>query len=53
MEEKNVAQMRAELRDFYFKKIKPNLETLNKQRKKKRMDVFALILILSGFSLFF
>ena len=53
MEEKNVAQMRAELRDFYFKKIKPNLETLNKQRKKKRVDVFALILILSGFSLFF
>lgn len=53
MEEKSISQMRSELRDFYFKKIKPNLETLNKQRKKKRVDVFALILILSGFSLFF
>ena len=53
MEEKTVAQMRSELRDFYFKKVKPNLETLNKKRKKKRADVFALILILTGFALFF
>ncbi len=53
MEEKNVAQMRAELRDFYLKKIKPNLETLNRQRRKSRIDILSLILILSGFSLFF
>ncbi len=53
MEEKNVAQMRNELREFYFKKVKPNLEYLNKQRKKKRVDVFAIILILLGFALFF
>ncbi len=53
MTEKTVAQMRAELRDFYFQKVKPNLEDLNKKRIKNRADVLALILMLTGFSLFF
>lgn len=53
MEEKSISQMREELRDFYFKKVKPNLETLNKKRKKSRIDLVALVLILIGFAIFF
>lgn len=50
MEEKNVAQMRAELRDFYFKKIKPNLETINRTRRISRLDAIGVFCIFGGFA---
>ena len=48
MTEKSVAQMRAELRDFYFKKIKPNLETINRNRRISRLDTISVFCILGG-----
>ena len=51
MEEKTVAQMRAELRDFYFKNIKPNLTSINKSRRSNSVDVYAILSFLIGFAL--
>ena len=51
MEEKTVAQMRAELRDFYFKNIKPNLTSINKSRRSNLVDVYAILSFLIGFAL--
>ena len=48
MTEKTVAQMRAELRDFYFQKIKPNLETINRNRRISRLDAISVFCILGG-----
>lgn len=49
--EKDIAQMRAELMDFYFKNVKPNLESLNKQRKESLRTYLATVMILLGFIL--
>ena len=38
--------MRAELRDFYFKNVKPNLASLNEQRKKNSMIYYGVTMIL-------
>ena len=52
MEEKTVAQMRSELRDFYFKKVKPNLDWMNKQRGRKRIGTIAAMFMVSGVACF-
>lgn len=51
--EKDIAQMRAELRDFYFKNVKPNLADLNKRRKKNSIAYYGLVMILLGFIVVF
>lgn len=51
MEEKNIAQMRAELRDFYFNKVKPQLSGMNERRRKNAASVHAVMLLLAGFVL--
>ena len=51
MEEKSISQMRAELREFYFNKIKPELQNLNIARKYSTVQKFSVISILSGFLL--
>ena len=53
MEEKTVAQMQAELRDFYFKKVKPNLDWMNKQRGRKRLGTIAVMFIVFGVGILF
>lgn len=50
MEEKSISQMKSELRDFYFKKIKPNLETINRTRRISRIDAIGVFCILGGFA---
>ena len=50
MEEKTVAQMRAELRDFYFKNIKPNLTSINKSRRSNSVNVVGFLTLLTGFA---
>ena len=52
MEEKTVAQMRSELGDFYFKKVKPNLDWMNKQRGRKRIGTIAAMFMVSGVACF-
>ena len=52
MEEKSIAQMQAELRDFYFKKVKPNLDWMNKQRGRKRIGTIAAMFMVSGVACF-
>lgn len=52
MDEKTPAQMRAELREFYFKKVKPNLGWMNKQRFRKRIGTIAAMFMVSGFACF-
>lgn len=51
--EKDIAQMRAELRDFYFKNVKPNLADLNKRRKKNLIAYYGMVMILLGFIVVF
>lgn len=43
--------MRAELRDFYFNKIKPQLSGMNERRRKNAASVHAVMLLLAGFIL--
>ena len=50
MEEKSISQMKSELRDFYFKKIKPNLETINRTRRISRLDAIGVFCIFGGFA---
>ena len=52
MTEKSVAQMRAELKDFYFKKVKPNIGWMNKQRGRKRIGTIAAMFMVSGVACF-
>lgn len=51
MDEKTQAQMRAELREFYFNKVKPNLEKINKSRRSNSINVYAILSFLTGFAL--
>lgn len=49
--EKSVAQMRAELRDFYFNKVKPVLTSLNAERRKNTICICSFVILLSTFFL--
>lgn len=51
MEEKSIAQMQKELKEFYFKNVKSNLDNINRQRRKNTLYYYATIMILSGFIL--
>lgn len=53
MEEKSIAQMKKELKEFYFKEVKNNLEKINRIRKHEmRNSIFALGLLLGFAGLF-
>ena len=49
MAEKDIALMRENLREFYFKKVKPNLEEINDSRKINRRNIYGALLILVAF----
>jgi len=51
--QKDIAQMRRELHEFYFYEVKPALQALNAKRKKKRVEAYLVATILIGFCLVF
>ncbi len=51
MEEKSIEQMRRELRDLYFNKIKPELASLNKNRRLGTKVTCGVLILLVGFLL--
>ena len=55
MEEKSIAQMKKELQEFYFKKVKNNLQDINRIRKHENINsiyMFFLIMSLVGLVIF-
>ena len=47
MEEKSIAQMKKELQEFYFKKVKNNLQDINRIRKHENINsIYMFFLIL-------
>lgn len=48
---KNIAQMRRELREFYFYEVKPALCTINSKRKKNAINTYLIAMIFIGFIL--
>lgn len=50
MEEKSIAQMRKELQEFYFTKVKNRLGDINKIRKHESINAIGALLFLMGFA---
>ena len=48
MSEKNIIQMREELREFYFKKVRPNLDRINNARKINSRNIYGVLSFLIG-----
>ena len=46
--QKDIAQMRRELHEFYFHEVKPVLKSLNAKRKKKAVTAYIISIILIG-----
>ena len=49
--EKDIAQMRRELHEFYFYEVKPALNAINSRRKKMAINTYLIAMILIGFIL--
>ena len=50
MEEKSLEQMKRELQEFYFKKVKAHLSDINKIRKHECINTICALLFLIGFT---
>lgn len=50
MEEKSLEQMKRELQEFYFSKVKAHLSDINKIRKHERINTICALLFLIGFT---
>lgn len=53
MEEKSVSQMRKELQEFYFTKVRSNLDKINKIRKHEKVNAISAFCMFLGFAGFF
>ncbi|MBR5303195.1 MAG: DUF3137 domain-containing protein [Candidatus Gastranaerophilales bacterium] len=49
--QKDIAQMRRELHEFYFYEVKPALNAINSRRKKVAINTYLIAMILIGFIL--
>ena len=49
--QKDIAQMRRELHEFYFHEVKPALSAINSKRKKNAINTYLIAMILIGFIL--
>ena len=48
MEEKSVLQMRKELQEFYFTKVRSNLDKINKIRKHEKVNAISAFCLILG-----
>ena len=48
MEEKSVSQMRKELQEFYFTKVRSNLDKINKIRKHEKVNAISAFCLILG-----